>query len=133
MKVHLKVLEAKDLPVIDVSGTCDAFCKIQFGKQKVQTRIIDNSLTPKWRQQFSFDILDFQQDFLFIQLYDHDSVSKDDLIANLEINPQSMQPGILVDQWYTMHPVIKKSTPQIRLIIHLAQENDIPFTSNTFK
>ena len=133
MKVHLKVIEAKDLPDVDASGTCDGFCKIQFGKQKVQTRIIDNSLTPKWRQQFSFDILDFQQDFLFIQLYDHDSVGKDDLISNLEINPQSLQPGIIIDQWYTMHPIIKKSIPQIHLIIHLAQENDIPFTPNPFE
>ena len=98
MKVHLKVIEAKNLPVVDVSGSCDGYCKIQFGKQKAQTRIIDNSLSPKWRQQFSFDILDFQQDFLFIQLYDHDSVGKDDFISDLEIYPQSLHPGIIIDQ-----------------------------------
>ena len=133
MKVHIKVLEAKDLPVVDVSGSCDAYCQIQFGKQKAQTRIIDNSLTPKWRQQFSFEILDFQEDFLFIQLYDHDSVGKDDLISNLEIRPKLIQPGIIIDQWYLMHPIIKKTTPQIHLIIHLAQEKDTPFVPSLFQ
>ena len=133
MKVHLKVLEAKDLPVVDVSGTCDAYCKIQFGKQKVQTRIIDNSLTPRWRQQFSFDLIDFQDDFLYIQLYDHDSVGKDDLISDLEIKPQSMEPGLVIDKWYTMHQIIKKSIPQIHLVIHLSKDKDEPFTENPFQ
>ena len=133
MKVHLKVVEAKDLPVVDVSGSCDGYCKIQFGKQKVQTRQIDNSLTPKWRQQFSFDVLDFQQDFLFIQLYDHDSVGKDDLISDLEIFPNSMQPGMVIDQWYTMHQIVKGNFPKIHLIIHLSQENDTPFVQKPFQ
>ena len=133
MKVHLKVLEAKNLPVVDVSGSCDGYCKIQFGKQKAQTRIIDNSLSPKWRQQFSFDILDFQQDFLFIQLYDHDSVGKDDLISDLEIYPQSLHPGIIIDQWYNMHQIVKKNNPQIHLIIHLSKEDDKPFIESPFE
>ena len=88
---------------MDVNGSCDDFYKIQFGNQKAQTRIIDNSLSPKWRQQFSFDIIDFQQDFLFVQLFDYDSLGKNDLISNLEIFPQTMSPGIIIDQWYTMN------------------------------
>ena len=133
MKVHIKVIEAKNLPVVDVSGSCDGYCKIQFGKQKAQTRTIDNSLTPRWRQQFSFDVLDFQNDFLFIQLYDHDAVGKDDLISDLEIYPQQMEPGLIIDQWYTMNQIIKKTTPKIHLVIHLSQENDKPFEENPFQ
>ena len=133
MKVHVRIIEAKDLPVVDVNGTCDGYCKIQFGKQKAQTRVIDNSLTPRWRQQFSFDILDFQQDYLFIQLYDHDKVGKDDLISNLEIYPQTIQPGIIINQWYNMNKIIKKNNPIIHLMIHLSQENDIPFIQNPFQ
>ena len=133
MKVHVKILEGKDLPDVDASGSCDSYCKIQFGKLKAETRIIDNSLTPKWRQQFSFEILDFQEDFLFIQLYDHDSIGKDDLISDLEIHPRSLQSGIIIDQWYSMRRIIKKSSPQIHLIIHLAQEKDEPFVQSPFQ
>ena len=133
MKVHLKVIEARNLPVVDVNGTCDGYCKIQFGKQKVQTRIIDNSLSPKWRQQFSFDIIDFQEDFLFIQLFDHDKVGKDDLVSDLEIYPQSLIPGTIINQWYNMNQIIKKTIPQIHLIIHVSKENDPPFIENLFQ
>ena len=133
MKVNLKIKEAKNLPIMDVNGSCDGYCKIQFGKQKAKTRIIDNSLSPKWRQEFSFDILDFQQDFLYIQLFDYDTLGKDELISTLEIFPQTINPGIIINQWYTMNQVVKKTLPQIHLIIHLAKENDKPFIENPFQ
>ena len=57
MKVNLKCVEARNIPVVDIGGSCDGYCKIQFGQQKVKTRTIDNSLTPHWRQEFFFDIL----------------------------------------------------------------------------
>ena len=133
MKVNLKCVEAKNIPKVDLEGTCDGYCKIQFGQQKVKTRIIDNSLTPHWRQEFFFDVLDIQKDYLFIQLYDHDKLSKDDLIADLEIYTQFLQPGIIIDKWYTMNPIIKDKTPQIHLVIHIGQEKDTPFIPNPFQ
>ena len=133
MKVNLKIVEAKNIPIADIDGTCDGYCKIQFGKQKAQTRIIDNSLTPRWRQEFSFDILDIQQDYLFIQLYDYDKIGKDDCIANLEIYTQKLEPGIIIDKWYTMNPIIKDKIPEIHIVIHIGQEKDKPFVSNPFK
>jgi hypothetical protein len=133
MKVNLKCVEAKNIPKVDLEGTCDGYCKIQFGQQKVKTRIIDNSLTPHWRQEFFFDVLDIQKDYLFIQLYDHDKLSKDDLIADLEIYTQFLQPGIIIDKWYTMIPIIKDKIPQIHLVIHIGQEKDTPFIPNPFQ
>ena len=133
MKVNLKVIEAKNIPIVDVRGTCDGYCKIKFGQQKAQTRTIDNSLTPHWRQQFSFDILDIQEDFLFIQLYDHDTLDKDDLISDLEIQTKQLKPGVIIDKWYTMNPIIKDKIPEIHLLIHIAQEKDPPFVENPFK
>ena len=127
MKVNLKCIEARNVPKIDVGGKCDAYCKIQFGKQKEKTRTIDNSLTPRWRQEFIFDILDFQKDYLYIQLYDRDSLSRDDLIADVEIYTRFLQPGIIIDQWYMMKSKIKDKNPEIHLAIHIGQEKDTPF------
>ena len=133
MKVNLKCVEARNIPVVDAGGKCDGYCKIEFGQQKVKTRIIDNSLTPHWRQEFFFDILDIQKDFLYIQLYDHDSLSKDDLIADLDIYTQFLQPGIIIDQWYRMNSRIKNSFPEIHLVIHIGLEKDTPFVSRPFE
>ena len=133
MKVNLKCVEARNLPVVDAGGKCDGYCKIQFGQQKAKTRTIDNSLTPHWRQEFFFDILDIQKDYLFIQLYDHDSLGKDDLIADLDIFTQFLQPGIIIDQWYPMNSRIKNYIPEIHLVIHIGQEKDAPFVANPFQ
>ena len=133
MKVNLKCVEARNIPVVDAGGKCDGYCKIEFGQQKVKTRIIDNSLTPHWRQEFFFDILDIQKDFLYIQLYDHDSLSKDDLIADLDIYTQFLQPGIIIDQWYPMNSRIKNSFPEIHLVIHIGLEKDTLFIARPFE
>ena len=54
MKLNLKVIESNNLPIFDIKGICDGYCKIQFDQQKTQTSIIDNFLTPFSRQDFSF-------------------------------------------------------------------------------
>ena len=132
MKLNLKVIEAKNLPIVDVKGTCDGYCKIQFAKQKAQTRTIDNSLTPLWRQDFFFDILDIEEDNLFIQLYDYDKIGKHDLISDLTIKTKSLQPGKVIDKWYTMNPIIKGNIPEIHLLIHIGEVKDTPFIDKPF-
>ena len=133
MKVHLKVIEGKNIPIMDVGGTCDPYCKINFGKQKAQTRIIDNSLLPRWRQGFSFDIVDIINDFLFIQLYDHDTIGRDEIISDLKVQLNELNPGEIIDKWFSMNPIAKLTTPKIHLIIHLSQEKDDKFVINPFK
>ena len=133
MKVYLRVIEGKDIPIMDVGGLCDAYCKIKFGQQKAQTRIIDYSLTPHWRQEFSFDVLDIQNDFLFIQLYDHDNIGKDEIISDLSIKINELKPGEIIDKWFNMNQIEKKTIPKIHLIIHLAEDKDIKFISNPFQ
>ena len=118
---------------MDIGGTCDGYCKISFGKQKAQTSIIDNSLHPRWRQAFSFDIVDINNDFLFIQLYDHDNIGKDEIISDLTIKLQELEPGKIIDKWFFMNPIIKKTTPKIHLVLHLSQEKDQKFKENIFK
>ena len=132
MKLNLKVIEAKNLPKVDVKGSCDGYCKIQFAQQKAQTRIINNSLSPCWRQDFSFDILDIEEDNLFIQLYDYDSIRKHDLISDLIIKTKSLKPGKVIDKWYTMNPIKEDTTPEIHLMIHIGEVKDTTFIEKPF-
>ncbi len=118
---------------MDIGGTCDGYCIIKFGNQKAQTRIIDNSLNPRWRQEFSFDVVDMKNDFLFIQLYDHDTIGKDVIIADLSIKSLFLKPGIIINEWFTMNPIVKETTPKLHLVIHVSQEKDIKFMPNPFQ
>jgi len=132
MKLNLKVIQAKNLPKVDVKGSCNGYCKIQFTQQKAQTHIIDNSLTSRWRKDFSFDILDIEEDNLFLQLYDYDSIGKLDLISDLEIKTKSLQPGRVIDKWYIMNHKIKDTTPEIHLMIHIGKVKDTAFIEKNF-
>ena len=133
MKVHLKIIEGKDIPIMDIGGLCDPYCKIFFGKQKAQTRIIDYTLKPRWRQQFSFDIIDINNDFLFIQLFDHDVIGKDEIISDLTIKLNELKPGKIIDKWYEMNPIVNKTIPKIHLFLHLSQGKDEKFKENKFE
>ena len=133
MKVYLKVIEGKDIPIMDIGGLCDSYCKINFGQQKAQTRIIDYSLTPHWRQEFTFDLLDIKNDFLFIQLYDHDTIGRDEIISDLKITLEQLSPGQIIDKWFNMNQIVKTTQPRIHLIIHLAQNKDIKYIPNPFQ
>ena len=55
------------------------------------------------------------------------------MISDLEIYPRTIHPGIIIDQWYTMNQKVKKTLPQIHLIIHLSKENDTPFIESPFQ
>ncbi len=132
MKLNLKIIQAKNLPKVDVKGSCYGYCKIQFTQQKAQTRIIDNSLTPRGRQDFSFDILDIEEDNLFLQLYDYDSIGKLDLFSDLEIKTKSLQPGRVIDKWYIMNHKIKDTTQEIYLMIHIGEVKDTAFIEKNF-
>ncbi|KAH0795226.1 C2 domain containing protein [Histomonas meleagridis] len=133
MLLHVKVIEAKDLPVVDASGSCDGYCALRIGDQKAKTRTIENSLTPKWRNDFHFKVVNFETDILTVELFDHDKVSKDDKIGYYQIAPKFLSPGIVTDQWYDVCKTMSTSkVPKIHLIIHLAEESDTPFVVRPF-
>ena len=43
------------------------------------------------------------------------------------------KPGEIINEWFNMRPIVNKTTPKVRLVIHLAQEKDEKFVSNPFK
>ena len=130
MRLHVKCVEGKELPVVDNMGSCDGYLKLFMENQQYQTKIIDNSLSPKWRETFSFVVNRFSTDILLIKVYDHDKIGRDEQIGKLEINISTLPIGVPVDRWYTA----KKGHyyPQLRLILHLARVEDPLFIQNPF-
>ncbi|KAH0789489.1 C2 domain containing protein [Histomonas meleagridis] len=133
MLLHVKIIEAKDLPVVDAVTTCDGYCALRMGDQKGKTRTIENSLTPKWRNDFHFYINNFETDLLIIDLFDHDKVGRDDKIGYLQIAPKFLTPGQVLEQWYDLcKTMVTSKVPKIHIITHLAEEVDQPFVPRLF-
>ncbi|KAH0792091.1 C2 domain containing protein [Histomonas meleagridis] len=125
-QLHLRVIEATDIPRMDVNAT-DAYCIITLGGQTRRTRVIKNSMHPRWNEDFHFDTNGNES--LRINMKDEDLI-KDDPMSYLDIHLGSFVKGQVIDQWYDMipHRRVKKGG-RIHLVIHVAPRGAQPFAN----
>ena len=123
MQLHVRVVEATNIAKMDLVKS-DPFCIVSVPESNStqRTRVIQNSLTPKWNEVFHFSISNPSSATLHIEMKDED-VIKDDKMATLSIQVCSLPPGQVVDQWYNMTPAsgVKKGG-NLHLVLHLAPQ-----------
>lgn len=130
MILHIKVIEAKDVPKMDVVGYSDPYVKFTYdkGPGTYQTRYIEQTLTPVWNEEFHIAILDKKEGLIKAFLYDFDKVSNDDLISTKDFPINSFQIGKVVDNWYEFVAAPKAKKPGcVHLVFHLALPSQTPF------
>ncbi|XP_001602728.2 synaptotagmin-10 isoform X3 [Nasonia vitripennis] len=90
----VKVLEARELPVKDVSGSSDPYVKIYLlpdRKKKYQTKVHRKNLNPIFNETFIFSVSheDLQERYLQFSVYDFDRFSRHDLIGQVVLRDLS--------------------------------------------
>ena len=129
MMLHVKVIEARDLPKMDLFGKIDPYVLIQVSGSKTieRTKTIDKNYNPKWNQQFHFSVPSLAETLHFL-LKDKDVGSSDDPVSKLEIPLNSIPRGQIIDRWYDLRPLpgVKKGG-QIHIALHLCGVNDQPW------
>ncbi|XP_019052442.1 PREDICTED: synaptotagmin-5-like isoform X3 [Nelumbo nucifera] len=77
--LSVTVISAEDLPTVDLIGKADPYVVLLMKKTetKNRTRVVNNSLNPVWNQTFDFVVEDALHDMLILELWDHDTFSKD--------------------------------------------------------
>jgi len=55
-----------------MTGKSDPYCEITMGAQEHKTKVISNTLNPKWNASMQFTIRDLHEDVLCITVYDRD-------------------------------------------------------------
>eukprot|EP01102_Stenamoeba_stenopodia_P007791 TRINITY_DN2197_c0_g1_i1.p1 TRINITY_DN2197_c0_g1~~TRINITY_DN2197_c0_g1_i1.p1 ORF type:complete len:683 (-),score=145.33 TRINITY_DN2197_c0_g1_i1:1155-3203(-) len=69
-----------------VSGLSDPYALVSIdGKEVARTRVIDNSLSPKWNAVYEFDLIGERRE-LMIELYNKNSVFRDDHLGLVSFN-----------------------------------------------
>jgi hypothetical protein len=125
MNLHVKVVEARDLPKMDTFGKADPYCLLQVsGSKKLErTKVIDKTYTPRWNENFSFPVPSLAET-LHLLMKDRDRGSEDDPMSKLEIPLNTLVKGQVTDKWYDLRPFpgVKKGG-QIRLGLHLCDAN----------
>ncbi|KAM9178620.1 rasGAP-activating-like protein 1 [Mergus octosetaceus] len=104
--LRCRVLEGKDLPAKDVSGSSDPYCVVKVDNEVVaRTATVWKSLNPFWGEEYT---LRLPRGFRSLAIYvlDEDTVGHDDVIGKVSLSHQqiSAQPrGI--DSWLSLAPV----------------------------
>lgn len=140
MILHIKAIEAKDVPKMDFIGKSDPFLKftLNTSSQEYRTKTIKKTLAPVWHEEIHIPITSEMNDLLHISLYDEDKISKSDLISTRDFPVSDFPIGKVIEDWYDFSPnpkLAKKSISggKVRLIFHLANSGDEPFIGTSSK
>lgn len=111
MKLYVRVLEARNIPAMDLNGFSDPYVRLQLGKNRFRTKVVKKCLNPTWGELFSFKVEDLN-DELVICVLDEDKFFSDDFVGQLKIPISQVfdaDNGSLGTTWYTLLPKNKKS------------------------
>ncbi|PVH65775.1 hypothetical protein PAHAL_1G075000 [Panicum hallii] len=86
--LNVKVIGGTNLAIRDMSSS-DPYVVLTLGHQKAQTSVIKGNLNPVWNEELKLSV-PRQYGPLKLQVFDHDMVSKDDLMGEAEIDLQTM-------------------------------------------
>lgn len=124
MELHIKVLEAADIPSADVLSHSDGYIKIttSTSSQVWRTKVVDDSSHPVWNEEFHIPITSSMKDVVTFTLMDKDSVTRDDEISQRDFPVTSFPPGKIIDDWWQFQPMKGfKSGGKVRLVFHLSR------------
>lgn len=129
MILHIRAVEAKDLPKMDVVGKSDPFLKFRVtpSKETYKTKFVKQTFEPKWNEEFHIPVPN-QDSVLHVELFDMDKVSADDLISTRDFELNHFKVGEVYEDWYNFFKAPGVDKPGcVHLVIHLANAGDTPF------
>lgn len=104
--LYVRVVRARELPAMDVTGSVDPFVEVRIGNYRGITKHFEKRQNPEWNQVFAFSRDRMQASVLEVVIKDKDLV-KDDFvgIVRFDINevPLRVPPDSpLAPEWYRL-------------------------------
>ncbi|CAK7295839.1 extended synaptotagmin-2 isoform X6 [Vulpes vulpes] len=131
LRIHF--IEAQDLQGKDtylkglVKGKSDPYGIIRVGNQIFQSKVIKESLSPKWNEVYEALVYEHPGQELEIELFDEDP-DKDDFLGSLMIDLIEVEKERLLDEWFALDEV-----PRGKLHLKLEWLTLMPNASNLDK
>ncbi|KAL8459686.1 hypothetical protein ACS0TY_036980 [Phlomoides rotata] len=104
--LYVSVVKAKDLPVMDITGSLDPYVEVKIGNYKGVTKHVEKNQYPVWNAVFAFSKERLQSNLIEVTLKDKDYV-KDDFVGKVVFDiaevPKRVPPDSpLAPQWYKL-------------------------------
>jgi synaptotagmin-1 len=103
-ELSVGVIQAADLPGMDMSGTSDPYVKVYImpdKKKKYETKVHRKTLNPVFNETFVFKVpyAEIGSKTLVFAVYDFDRFSKHDQIGQVLVPLNSVDLGRVVEEW----------------------------------
>ncbi|KAL5836521.1 hypothetical protein ACOSQ4_016018 [Xanthoceras sorbifolium] len=111
MRLTVRVLEARNIPSMDLNGLSDPYVRLQLGKQRSRTKVVKKSLSPTWEEEFIFKVDDLSEE-LVVSVLDEDKYFNDDFVGYVKVPISRIfdaQNKSLGNVWCPLQPKNKKS------------------------
>ncbi|RIA90263.1 C2 domain-containing protein [Glomus cerebriforme] len=120
--LRVTIVEARHLKDTDIFGKSDPYVKLILDKHNVQsTKPKSNNLNPTYNEQFIFNINGQRK--LAVQVWDKDTILRDDLIGDDDINLSEVFSKGYIDTWLklTKGKFGFRERGELHLILEFAQ------------
>jgi len=115
--LKLDVLEAKDLKIMDISGSSDPYCIISMDNLEKKTKTIKCNLNPVFDEHFVFPIKQLETAELQIQLFDEDRIGKHEFMGAVTVKIFLLDKHAKIQNWYKLEPL--KNKHKVKGELHL--------------
>ncbi|KAK9270000.1 hypothetical protein L1049_025573 [Liquidambar formosana] len=131
--LYVNVVKARDLPVMDVTGSLDPYVELKLGNYKGTTKHLEKNRNPSWNQIFAFAKENLQWNELEVIVKDKDLITKDDFVGKVSIDlmevPLRVPPDSpLAPQWYKLvDRKGEKTNGEVMLAVWIGTQADESF------
>ena len=84
-RVSLNVVGARKLEKNGMFGKADPYVLLSYKEKTCQSKVVKNNLNPEWNFEQVLDVDENCEEELTIEVYDKDTVSKDDFMGRASI------------------------------------------------
>ncbi|WOL13320.1 hypothetical protein Cni_G22090 [Canna indica] len=130
--LFVRVVKARDLPAMDVTGSLDPYVEVRVGNYKGTTRHFEKKQNPEWHEVFAFSRERMQASFLEVVVKDKDLL-KDDFVGILRFDltdvPIRVPPDSpLAPEWYRLEDKKgEKTKGELMLAVWIGTQADESF------
>ncbi|XP_059630943.1 multiple C2 domain and transmembrane region protein 6 [Cornus florida] len=131
--MYVSVVKAKDLPVMDITGSLDPYVEVKLGNYKGVTKHLEKNQNPVWNRVFAFPKERLQANLIEVVVKDKD-IGKDDFVGRvtfdvLEVPLRVPPDSPLAPQWYRLEDKrgIKDNNGEIMLAVWMGTQADEAF------
>eukprot|EP01094_Clydonella_sp_ATCC50884_P004153 TRINITY_DN1322_c0_g1_i1.p1 TRINITY_DN1322_c0_g1~~TRINITY_DN1322_c0_g1_i1.p1 ORF type:complete len:781 (+),score=131.90 TRINITY_DN1322_c0_g1_i1:80-2344(+) len=104
-RLNVKVVEARDLPAMDITGTSDPYVRIIVDAEQTRSSTQwNNKKSPFWGQEFLFTVADPASTVLIATVWDEDTWDSDDFIGKTSVAVSSLLDGDEHANWHHLEP-----------------------------